>query len=222
MFRRGVWDSLPATLGASTFGLAFGVLAAQAGLPLWMALALSLLLFSGAAQFVALQAWSDPLSVLAVVGGVAATNSRFLLLSAVLYDRWRGVPAILAYPALYLLVDTNWALALAQNLPPRRHLAYFVGAALPTWLCWMLVTYAGHTAGQAIENPAAFGLTVSLPAFFLASGFRLWRGLVSFLPLFAAIAVSLALIWFWPGPWVAPLAIIAGALAALVMPVRHV
>lgn len=220
-FWRGTWDSLPATLGASTFGLAFGVLAAQTGLPLWMALALSILLFSGAAQFVVLQAWSDPLSILAVTGGVAATNARFLLLSAVLYDRWRGVPAALAYPALYLLVDTNWALAMRQDLSPRAHLAYFVGAAVPTWFGWLAVTYIGHTAGQAIDNPAAFGLTVALPSFFLASAFRLWRGLVSFAPLVLAIAVSVAMTWTWPGPWVAPIAIVTGALIALVVPARN-
>ena len=52
-FADGARDSLPMLVGAAPFGVIFGTLAIAAGLPPWAAQAMSLLVFAGSAQFIA-------------------------------------------------------------------------------------------------------------------------------------------------------------------------
>ena len=67
LFLKGLVDSLPFLLVASPFGLLFGVLSAEAGLNVLEALAFSLAVFAGAAQFTALQLLQENTPLLIVV-----------------------------------------------------------------------------------------------------------------------------------------------------------
>ena len=50
-FRQGIRDSIFILLAVGTFGVAFGVLAVEAGLSAWLTILASVVIVSGAAQF---------------------------------------------------------------------------------------------------------------------------------------------------------------------------
>ena len=54
-FWAGVRAQLPILLGTSPFGLIYGVIAYEAGLPFEVALGMSLIVFAGSSQFIAAQ-----------------------------------------------------------------------------------------------------------------------------------------------------------------------
>src|SRR2546425_12969628 len=96
----GIRAELPILLGVLPFGLIYGALALQAGIPPAPALAMSSIVFAGAAQFVATQliAVGAPIGLLLFTTFVV--NLRPLLYSASLspYLRplrpaWKGAPA---------------------------------------------------------------------------------------------------------------------------------
>jgi predicted branched-subunit amino acid permease len=91
-FRAGFVDMLPATLALVPFGLVCGVGAAAAGASLAGAIGLSAIVFSGAAQILAVQllAAGAPLAVIVLTCFVAGL--RFLIYSAAMAPYLRPLP----------------------------------------------------------------------------------------------------------------------------------
>jgi predicted branched-subunit amino acid permease len=89
---RGAKAILPLALGAAAYGFAFGVLAGQAGFPVWGVGPMSLSVFAGSSQIVAVERFvDDGLVAGAVVVGMAL-NLRYLGILASLSDVLRHTP----------------------------------------------------------------------------------------------------------------------------------
>lgn len=164
-------DAGAIAVAAFVIGLSFGAIAVASGLPGWLVVAMSLLVFAGGAQFlsVGLLAAGSPLA--AVLGGLLL-NARHLpfglAIPEVFGRRW--VPRLVGS---HLMVDESVAFAIAQPDPARRRSAYWLtGAAL--FLAWNVGTAAGVLVGGAVGDPEAFGLDAAFPAGLLA---LLWPSL---------------------------------------------
>src|SRR5512139_538533 len=122
--------------GVCAIGASFGAIAIGAGLPGWMPSAMSVLVFAGGAQFLAV-------GVVAAGGGPVAAVLGGLLLNA------RHVPFGLAIgdvlgPRLaarlagsHLMVDESVAFAIAQPDPPRRRAAFW-SSGIALFVAWNL------------------------------------------------------------------------------------
>ncbi|MCK6452840.1 MAG: AzlC family ABC transporter permease [Alphaproteobacteria bacterium] len=200
--------SAPAA-GGFVFGIAFGLLADQVGLALSTAVLMSMLVYSGTAQFVSLQAWGDPIPLAAICGAILATNARYVLLGASVRPWFHGVGRLKTYASLFLLSEGNWAPALRERLEGRPDAAYMLGCGLAMYASWVSATALGHALGQLIPDPRAFGIDFVLLAFFTVVAAGVWRGRRDIAPLVAAVAVALAVGRLAPGHWY----ILAGGLA---------
>ena len=91
-FRAGFAEMVPACVAMTPFGLVCGVGAAAAGATLWGALGLSAIVFSGAAQILAVQllAAGAPLAVIVLTCFVAGL--RFVIYSAAMAPYLRPLP----------------------------------------------------------------------------------------------------------------------------------
>lgn len=91
--RKGVVTGMrrlfPVAIFVIPFGLAFGAAASEAGLHPAQSIALSVLTFSGAAQFAALDFWSDPIAFGSLALVVLALNARHVIMGAAL-SPWVG------------------------------------------------------------------------------------------------------------------------------------
>jgi len=213
---RGAHLCLPGFPGVVALGIVFGTVAAQKGLTFLETIMFNSLVFAGASQFVAMEVYSDPLtmgSLIAMVGVTAAVNMRMLLIGASLRP-WLGqVPAYKTYPALYFLTDLNWLISLSEYEKGTRDWGVYLGAGLFTWTAWSLSVVPGYFAGSLISDPKVFGLDVVLPAFFTALLVPLWKGkrqTVSWLVAGAVAAATWALVG---GYWSIFTGAIAGAFA---------
>jgi 4-azaleucine resistance transporter AzlC len=199
---------------AGLFGLAFGAVAAAAGLSVLQAMALSAIMFTGASQF-------------ALVGILAVAGSPFAALAAALLlgvrNAFYGVPvAGIVRPrglgrmlTAHFVIDETTAMAVAQ---PDRRAGRFAFWSTGISLCtmWNLGTLAGALIGSSI-NTSALGLDAAAPAIFLA---LLWpqlsrdRGASVAL---GAVVVALALVTVTPAG--VPIIAAAGvAIAAGLVP----
>ncbi len=200
---------------AGLFGLAFGAVAATAGLSVLQAAVLSLVMFTGASQF-------------ALVGIVAVAGSPFAALAAALLlgvrnafygvsiagiVRPRGLGRLLT---AHLVIDETTAMAVAQGERLAGRYAFWAtGVCL--FCMWNLGTLAGALVGSSI-NTAALGLDAAAPAIFLA---LLWPQLSrdrAPAVTIAAVAVTLALVTITPAgvPIIAAagVAVVAGLMPA--------
>lgn len=203
---------------AVIYGLAFGLLADQTGLSLMAAVAMSALVYSGSAQFVALQAWGDPIPLAAIAGAIVAVNARYFLLGAALRPWFQTLPPLKAYGSLLLLSDGNWAPAIREFRAGRLDAAYMLGIGVALYSCWIASTAIGHALGHAIPDPKRFGLDFVLPAFFIVLAVALWRGKSDLLPLVTAAVVALIVEHAVPGQWYMVAGALAGSLAAAIKP----
>ena len=137
--RSGLWRMLPLTIGNAAYGIVFGVLSANAGLTPAAAVLMSAVVYSGAAQIVALELWrpSPFLPILAIWAAAALVSLRYLLLGAVLRPWFGRAPARRAYGILFFLADQNWALALGVFRTGRRDAGFLLGGGLALYATWV-------------------------------------------------------------------------------------
>ena len=141
-------------------GLSFGAIATAAHLPLWGIVAMSVLVFAGGSQFLAVGLVSAGNPVAAVFAGLLL-NARHLPFGMAVADVVGRGPARLL--GAHLMVDESVAFALSQPDPARRRAAYWLtGGAL--FVCWNIGALAGALLGAAAGDPATFGLDAAFPA----------------------------------------------------------
>ena len=153
-------------VSALGFGFVYGLAARDAGFSPIEAMAMSTIVFGGAAQFAAVGYVASGLAWPGVIVLTALLNARHLLYSAALAPWLRGVPRIRRALMAHLLTDEAFALSVAHF--ERRGAAdergYWIAAILSTFIPWNLATLAGVTIGGQIPDPARFGLDVVFPA----------------------------------------------------------
>lgn len=172
---RSIWRTLDPELlrdvgaiaaAAAVNGASFGAIAVAASLPVWVPVVMSVLVFAGGSQYLAVgvvAAGGGPLA--AVLGGLVL-NARHLpfglAVGHVIGDGWAA-----RIVGSHLLVDESVAFAMGQRDPARSRAAFWAcGIAL--FASWNVAVFAGALAGQLVDDPAALGLDAVFPAAMLA------------------------------------------------------
>lgn len=168
-FLLGVRALLPMLLGVAPFGVIYGVVALQSGIPALAAFLMSSLVFAGSAQFLLAQLVGAGAPALLSIGAVGLINLRHALYSAsvapvlhVLPRRWKLLLA-------YLLTDEAYAAAIPHLLAaPKSPMAHWIlfGSGFALWAGWQLSTLAGVLIGAQL--PSDLGLDFALPLTFIA------------------------------------------------------
>src|ERR1700757_3483407 len=145
-FLEGARDIAPMMLGVIPFGIVCGVGAIAAGASSIAALAMSMIMFSGAAQIVATQMLAAGAPFAVIVLSCFVVSLRFLMYSAAmapylrpLDPRWRNLIA-------FLLTDQAFATSIHRFRATddlHASASYFVGGGAVLWLMWQLATLAG-------------------------------------------------------------------------------
>lgn len=210
---------LPVALGVAVYGVLFGLLARQKGLGLAEAQAMSLLVFAGASQLIALDLWGPNLPVASLIATTFIVNLRHVLMGAALSPWLTRLSAVQAFGSLFFMTDESWALTLGRMAEDSRRGrapdgAFLLGAGLAVYLFWNLSTALGHTLVRGLDDPGSYGLDFAFTAVFTALlvGLRPRRG--DILPLVAATATALLCARLLPGKWYILAGAAAGGLAA--------
>ncbi len=164
--REGTRAAWPICLGYVPIGLAFGVLAQKAGLhPLEVAL-MSLLVFAGSAQFIAVSMIGANAAALPIIVTTFTVNLRHLLMSSslALYlgRLHRGWISLFAYG----VTDESFAVNLTRFREGRWNWRRALVVNHASNLMWIVSTVLGALGGQFIPA-GAFGIDYALIAMFL-------------------------------------------------------
>jgi 4-azaleucine resistance transporter AzlC len=164
--RRLATESLGIAVNAIGFGFVYGISAREAGFSPVEAMAMSLFVFAGAAQFAAVGYVASGLAWPGVILLTGLLNARHLLYSAALGPWLRDVPFRRRAVMAHILTDEAFALAYGhfRRLGRADERGYWVGAIGSTFIPWNLATLAGVLLGGQIPDPAAFGLDIIFPA----------------------------------------------------------
>ncbi len=161
--RAGIRRGLPFGVAVFAISISFGVLAH----PLLGAVApivMSVVVFSGSAQFGALAVLLAGGSAGAAIAAGVLLNARYLAMGIALAPSLRGRALSRAAFAMPL-VDASWAAASRRDgtFDPW----YLVGVSIPQYVGWVLGTVVGVLIGSHLGDPEALGLDALFPAFFI-------------------------------------------------------
>ncbi|MEU4191764.1 AzlC family ABC transporter permease [Kribbella sp. NPDC026611] len=207
---RGVIDSVPVAVATAPVGITFGVLA-EPVFGAWPAVLMSMLMWSGGAQFAVLSVLSGGGSLLLAGTAATVTNARYLPMGfAIAPSMGRSLIGRVLTGAL--VVDASFVIARRDN--GRFDINAIAWAAPLQYAAWVGGTAVGVIGAGSLGDPDRLGLDVMFPVFFL--GLLLpelrgpnWRAL-----LVACLAAVIALALTPITPTGVP--VIAGALTALI------
>ena len=208
--RTGIRAGLPLALPTLAIGVSFGVLA-QPVMGSVAPVVMSVIVFSGAAQFAALTVLTAGGGALAAIAAGMLMNGRWLPMGLAVGPFLSGGPLKRAAQSL-ALVDASFALSSRGDGTYDR--GVLIGATIPQGAAWTFGTLIGVLGGAALADPQALGLDAMFPAFFAVLLAAEARGR---LPLTAAAlgaVIALALMPFAP-PGVPVLAAVGAALLGL-------
>jgi 4-azaleucine resistance transporter AzlC len=206
-WRAGVQRGVPFAIAVFAIAVSFGVLAR----PVMGSVApivMSIVVFSGAAQFGALAILAAGGSVGAAIAAGVLLNARYLAMGLGLAPSLRGRTLSRAAFAM-AIVDSSWAAASLGDgtFDPW----YMVGVTTFQYVGWVLGTVIGVLAGSAIGDPSALGLDALFPAFFVVLLMEEVRGRRRVAAAAGGAGIALVLTPLTPPG----LPILAAALAAL-------
>ncbi len=218
---RSIWRTLDAELwrgvlaiaaAAAVSGASFGAIAVASGLPLWVPLTMSVLVFAGGSQFLAVGVTAVGGSPIAAVVGGLVLNARHLPFGLAVGDLvGRGRLARLV--GSHLLIDEAVAFALAQRDAVRARAAYWA-CGVTLFIAWNLGGLVGALAGQLVGDAEALGLDAVFPAAMLALVFPALKDPAARVPALLGAVIALAATPFLP----AGVPILLALLGLLVVP----
>ena len=166
--RQGIKAATPVVMGYIPIAIAFGILAYQVGLGIAEAAAMSVFVFAGSAQFIAMGMIGAGNSIGAIVVTTFLVNLRHMLMSAALSPHLRG----LSHKELawfgFQLTDETFALhstRFREGVPDVLESFALNGTAQASWV---LGTIVGVLVGGVVSDVEGMGMDYALPAMFIA------------------------------------------------------
>ena len=184
---------LSVAVATGLYGVSFGALGVAAGLDLLQVLALSALMFTGGSQFAYIGVIGGGGSGAAAFGAATLLGVRNAVygmqVNRMLRPRgWRRPLAA------QVCIDESTATAFGQEDPAEQRRGFW-SAGLGIYVAWNLCTAAGALLGDALGDPARWGLDGAAVAAFLG---LLWPRLSAREPVAIAVACALATVLALP------------------------
>lgn len=158
-FARGVREMVGTAFGIAAWALVTGVAMAKSGLPLPLAVLMSLIVFAGSAQLAVLPLLAGGAPLWVVWATAACINLRFVIFSAGWRPYFAHLPRAQRLRIAYFAADLNYALFMRRFPEPRPapgQVPYFWGGAACNWTAWQLPSLIGLFFADRI--PTAWGL----------------------------------------------------------------
>jgi 4-azaleucine resistance transporter AzlC len=169
-FLAGVKDTLPLMLGAAPFGLIFGALAITNGLSPIATIGMSVFVFAGSSQFIAVGLLAQAATLPVIILTTLVVNLRHALYSASLAPYMKHLSQKWLLPLGFWLTDETYAVVIRRypqdDASPYKHWYHF-GSAVGMYTNWQLWTIFGVIAGQQIQDAQSWGLDFAMLVTFI-------------------------------------------------------
>jgi 4-azaleucine resistance transporter AzlC len=212
---RGLRDTLPFMFGSIPFGILFGTLAIAKGLDPLATMAMSLFVFSGSAQFIAVVLLGAGSGIWVIWFATFVLNLRHLLYAATLVDHVRHLTQAWRFPLAAFLTDETFAVMerryRTQGGGPNAHW-YYVASCIGMYCNWQFWTFIGITVGQNFRGVQNWGLEFAMVVTFIG----IVVPLLTTVPYWAA-AITAGLVAVIANPLPYKLGLMLAALAGIVV-----
>lgn len=173
---------LSISVATGLYGISFGALAVAAGLTVWQAMALSLLMFTGGSQFAFIGVIAGGGAASAAVGAAALLGVRNAVYGMQM-NRLLAPTGWRKWLAAHVTIDESAATAVGQSAPDEQQRGFWT-AGVGVFVLWNVFTLLGAWLGDALGDPRRWGLDGAAVAAFLG---LLWPRLAQREPVALAV-----------------------------------
>lgn len=165
-FLTGALHMTPLNLAVVPWAILAGSMAVDSGLTFAQSVAMSAMVFAGAAQLVTLGLLNSGAGVITIIVSVFFITSQHLLYGLTLRPHVRPFSPLQRAGIGFLLTDELFAVSVAGR--QRLSFAYLFGAGLSFYLVWVLVSILGIVLAHSISDLSQLRLDFSVVATLLA------------------------------------------------------
>lgn len=170
-FFYGLKMSTPVIIGFIPVAIAFAIMASSAGLAPLESIAMSVMVFAGASQMMAVGMIAEGANHLAIVVATFIMNFRHFIMSACVFEKMKqnGKKTGLAMKLLcsFGLTDESFAIFTTEQTE-RCDKWFFLGVFLGTYSSWVIGTAIGTLLGAVLPAIVSNSLGIALYAMFIA------------------------------------------------------
>ena len=198
--------SVPVMAGYIVLGIGYGILMNKAGYGLLWTAALSLFVYAGSMQYVAVDLLSAQASVLNTIITTIAVNGRHLFYSISMINEYKETPKKMKWYMIFGLTDETYSLLCAGNKIPDGDDPdqYRLFVTLFDHSYWVLGSILGAVLGSVIPFSTE-GIDFSMTALFLATFVSQWISTDNHISALTGLFCSIAcLVIFGPSNFLIP------------------
>jgi len=190
----GMRAGLPMFFATAVWGFVTGIAMVKAGIGTGMAVFMSLIVYAGSAQLIALPLLMVGTPVWMIFLAGMMVNARFMVFGAAIHSWFRALPLGKRIAYGYFNSDMSFVLFMSRfaDAPQRgtrfQHW-YYTGIALPAWFSWQIPSVVGIYVGDVVPESWSLGFAATLAL--LAILVPLIKGR----PMIVAIAVAAVVAW---------------------------
>lgn len=181
--------SLPVMAGYLVLGMGFGVLLQGQGYGWWWAAAMSLLIYAGSMQYLAVDLLAGGAGLIIAALMTLVVNFRHLFYGVTMLEPYRGMGKAKPY-VIFALTDETFSLVCQPDLPQgvdRKE--YYFWLSLMNQSYWILGSVAGTLLGSALGEYTR-GIEFSMTALFVVIFLGQWEGTRDHRPALIGLGVS--------------------------------
>lgn len=182
--------SLPVMAGYIVLGIGFGILLKKAGYGLFWSFLMSLTIYAGSMQYVAVSLLTSGASLISVALTTLMVNARHLFYGISMIDKYEGAGKKKPY-LIFALTDETYSILCSDDVPEKvdRHwYSFFV--SLFNQCYWILGCVLGSVLGTVFTFDTA-GIEFSMTALFVTVFVEQWLSTKNHLPAIVGLICSI-------------------------------
>lgn len=166
--------TIPVLTGYLVLGFGFGIILKAAGYGILTAFAMSLLIYAGSMQYVAVGLMTGGASVLTAALTTLMVNARHLFYGISMLGKYQNTGKRKPY-LIFALTDETYSLVCQDNpaIPPEQRANYCLFVSLLNHCYWIIGSVAGAVAGTIVKFNSE-GIDFALTALFLTVFLEQW------------------------------------------------
>ncbi|UOQ46515.1 AzlC family ABC transporter permease [Halobacillus salinarum] len=169
MVRRGMMAGLPIMLGYLPIAITYGVLASQSGMNLLELTLMSMLVFAGAAQFLAVSMVAASTGAVEIIIATFVLNFRHFVMSLSFVNRLKQIALKAKLPLTLGLTDETFTVSsLYRKEAKEDYGAWFYASLMITaYSSWVVGSFLGGILGDVMPQRLSESMGIALYAMFI-------------------------------------------------------
>lgn len=209
-------STIPVLTGYLALGFGFGILLTANGFGILLAFAMSLFIYAGSMQYVAIGLLAGGAPLITVAVTTLIVNARHLFYGVSMLDKYKNIGKIKPY-LIFALTDETYSLLCTDNskIAPENKKKYYFLVSILNHSYWITGSVLGATVGSLVDFNSE-GIDFVLTALFVTIFIEQWLGTKKHIPaLIGVFASVISIIIFSSENFLIPAMLIIALLLCL-------